>query len=282
VTHAGVSSNVITKEIRNIFEKNLECQPKAGVAVATTICIVEIIDPFAPAEQIVCFETEPDRAIRRFVGTKHDHFFNNEVVDVDELEEFFCIRTDEDGLGAIEFTTGTLPVTVTAIFVNEPNIARQCTVTAPSGTCVSTGPVVGTSIPPEIVAAFGPKPVPVPGPGGAATVVTPSGGTPNNPTIVPTNQPLKTQTLNTGPKAAKKASVVFLRIVKPLKQGAVRSLLIRVKSPKKVARIQLKLIGPRGKVLGTVIRTVKTNRTVRVPNLRVPKAVTNVRVKLVA
>jgi hypothetical protein len=85
-----------------------------------------------------------------------------------------------------------------------------------------------------------------------------------------------------GAKALPKTSVLFVRIIKPLRQGAFRSVLLRVKSPQRTVRIQVKLIGKRGKVLGTLLRKVKANRTVSVPNLRLPNAVVTVRVRVLA
>ena len=48
-----------------------------------------------------------------------------------------------------------------------------------------------------------------------------------------------------------------------------RKLALRIKSAKKVAKVRIVLKNRKGKVLGTAVRTVRTNRVVMVPNLRI-------------
>ena len=50
----------------------------------------------------------------------------------------------------------------------------------------------------------------------------------------------------------------------------------------RTAKIQLTLIGKKRKVLRKVVRTVPTNRSVRVPGLKLPQAVKTLRVKVLA
>jgi hypothetical protein len=109
----------------------------------------------------------------------------------------------------------------------------------------------------------------------AGTLPTVNSGSVNTPT--PANQ----QVLKPAVLKAR-ASLMFVRIVKPLKLGGVRYVVLRVKSPKKSSRVRIMLIGKGGKVLGTMLRNVKTNRTIRVPNLRLPKAAVTVRVRVIA
>jgi hypothetical protein len=138
----------------------------------------------------------------------------------------------------------------------------------------TTGASVGQPLPTN--QQLTPAPRPVPGPGG--TVVVPTTNNNNNSNVTsPANRPqLTTPVLRTKP------SLVFVRIIKPLRLGGHRYVVVRVKSPLQSSRVQLKLIGKRGKVLGTVVRKIKTNRTIRIPNLRLPKAAVTVRAKVIS
>jgi hypothetical protein len=308
VTHAGVTSNTVVKRIQFEF-KSLRCQPKpadqttprAGENVpGIDVCFARVAVPLEGFPETVCFNDDPDgRILGIYTGRKlHDSevldFSGTRIVADPRGGGRLCIETNEDGLAAIEVDHGTGETLIVAVFENERNLTRCAVANAGApdradipARCRTTGAlgVQGAALPPIVAQLIPPLPAPPAGTGPTFTGQQSTGG---NPTGNQLNLPTlgnggKQPTVN-GTKAVAKnrATLVFVRIVKPLKQGAVRMLLIRVKSPNKVARIHLKLIGPRGKVLGTVIRTVKTNRTVRVPNLRVPKAVTNVRAKLVA
>jgi trimeric autotransporter adhesin len=78
-------------------------------------------------------------------------------------------------------------------------------------------------------------------------------------------------------KAAKKASVAKVQIVS-MKSG--RYVVVRVSGAAKTARIKVTLIGARSKVLKVALRTVRTNRAVKVGNLKLGPKVRSVKVAI--
>jgi hypothetical protein len=318
-THLGETSNVLTKRILSLFEKGIICVPKPNEEDDKALCIVFARD-FAgrPAtNEVVCVNFEG--GIEGGINDLERDPANGDIEPARDRK--ICIDLEEEGTNdAIEtllpgphagprcpaptddldeFASDVLlvdlqggPIEATAHFVDE-NVEFDCVFSIPApgtppgtpapavsgagsngngnadvnGTS-SSGSVVlpgGKTLADGVVVNGGPRANG--SPGGDARV---SGGGGGGGSFV------------NGAKALPRTAIVFIRIVKPLKQGAARSVILRVKSSKKTERITLRLIGPRGKVLGTVLRTVKTNRTVRVPNLRVPTSVKNVRVKLIA
>ena len=80
------------------------------------------------------------------------------------------------------------------------------------------------------------------------------------------------------PTRVNKPSVVSVQLVLT-KHGRV--LMVKVRSLKKSAKLQIRLVNAKGKVIATVVRTVKTNKRVAVKNLKIAKSVKHVRVKIV-
>jgi len=80
--------------------------------------------------------------------------------------------------------------------------------------------------------------------------------------------------------APAKAAKVQLVSAKVLKTRAGRYLQVRVNSASKVAKLRITLIGQNGKVSRVVLRSVATNHTVRVSNLKLAPSVRTVRVAL--
>jgi hypothetical protein len=280
LTNAGTTSNTLQKRIQSLFHKGIICVPKPGEEGTKILCVAfaRDIDGSPIIGERVCVIGIGATLVRTFIISHQEgpirdntacgrtHQNNDEMEDLG-TDEF---PTIDDSYGIETFlVVGTGPVTIIADFVDERLEFEVSTTIPPSPGTV--GAQVGTPVP----SSRHITPVPVPG---AGLFVAPNGTTQTNNNATQ-NRQLTLPVLK--PKKAAKASLVFVRIVKPLRQGAMRSVVLRVKSSKKVARVQLQLI-KRGKVMGTVIRKVKTNRTVRVPNLRVPKAVTNVRVKVIA
>jgi hypothetical protein len=83
-------------------------------------------------------------------------------------------------------------------------------------------------------------------------------------------------------KAVAPAKVAKVQLVsaKVLKTRAGRYLQVRVNSASKVAKLRITLIGKDGKVSRVVLRSVATNHTVRVSNLKLAPSVRTVRVAL--
>jgi hypothetical protein len=79
------------------------------------------------------------------------------------------------------------------------------------------------------------------------------------------------------PKAAQTATVASVQV---RVSGAGRYVVVRVAGTAKQVRIRLTLRNAHGKTLKVVYRTVKTNRAVRVPNLKLAPSVRSVRVAI--
>jgi hypothetical protein len=111
----------------------------------------------------------------------------------------------------------------------------------------------------------------------AGTATPPAGGgtSPTTPAAAPKASSSASTTAVSAPKATKKASVAKVQIVS---QKSGRYVVVRVSGAAKTARIKVTLIGTHSKVLKVALRTVKTNRAVKVGNLKLGPAVRSVRV----
>ena len=81
------------------------------------------------------------------------------------------------------------------------------------------------------------------------------------------------------PKASAKASVVSVQVVMTAKG---RVLMVKIHSAKPTAQIRVRLINAKGHVITNALRAVKTNKRVKVKNLRITKRVKAVRVRVVS
>jgi hypothetical protein len=284
-TSAGAVSNTLRKNVESLFRKGIICVPKPGHEQDKVLCVVfgRDIDGTPLVGERVCVTALGD-------ATLFD-FDEDDVPAGSGNARTLCVRLDpnldgKEGLGTDLFPTidktfatetlliiGRGSVKVIAHFPDEElEFGTEVTIPPAAGT-------TGASIGRLLTGSERLNPVLPSGVGSLPSVVTtlPTQNT-SGPKVTP---PVTEQVLK--PKILKaRASLQFVRIVKPLKLGGVRYVVLRVKSSQKNARVQIKLIGKRGKVLGTMLRKVKTNRTFRVPNLRLPKAVVSVRVKVLA
>ena len=284
VTSAGAVSNTLRKNVESLFQKGIICVPKPREEQDKVLCVAfgRDIDGTPLVGERVCVTALGDAFIRDF---------DEDSDSSREGDSTVCASLDpnpseKEDLGTDLFPTiddtfatetfliiGRGSVRVIADFRDE-RLEFGVTVTIPPA-AGTTGASVGTPLPPgQQLTPVVPRPIA--GPGGVALV--PTGGPQGNPTV---NAPVNKQVLKPALLRAK-ASLMFVRIVKPLKLGGHRYVVVRVKSTQKNARVQIKLIGKRGKVLGTMLRKVKTNRTIRVPNLRLPKGAVTVRAKVIA
>jgi hypothetical protein len=290
VTHAGVTSNIVQKRIESLFRKGIICVPKPREEDDKVLCVAfgRDIDGTPLIGERVCVTALGDVFIRDF---------DEDTDSTREGDSTVCASLDAnpsemEDLGTDLFPTiddtfatetfliiGRGSVRVIADFRDERlEFGTTVTIPAAPGTPPgTTGASVGEvlTVNQQLTPVL---PAPVIGANPAVVTTLPSGNQSNNPTV---NTPVNQQTLKT-PVLKAKASLMFVRIVKPLKLGGVRYVVLRVKSSQKNARLQIRLIGKRGKVLGTMLRTVKTGRTIRVPNLRLPKSVVNVRVRVIS
>jgi hypothetical protein len=290
-----VTSNLVQKRIVSLFQKGIICVPKPREEDDKVLCVVfgRDIDGTPLIGERVCVTALGDAFIRTFI----ESHLGDQPGESREGDSTVCARlhanTDEmEDLGTDLFPTiddsfaietfliiGRGSVRIIADFRDERlEFGTTVTIPAAPGTPPgTTGASVGEVLtvdrqltPPPAVPVIGPTP----------TVVTPV-PTQNSGNVTPTTNPANQPALKTTVLKAK-ASLRFVRIVRPLRLGGVRYVLLRVQSSRKNEQIRLTLIGKRGKVLGSMLRKVKTNRSVRVPNLRLPRAVVTVRVRVIS
>jgi hypothetical protein len=110
----------------------------------------------------------------------------------------------------------------------------------------------------------------------------PSGSAPAVVTAAPVAISAPVPTAQATAKAVAPAKVTKVQLVsaRVVKTKAGRYLSVRVNSASKVAKLRITLIGSNGKVSRVVLRSVSTNATVRVPNLKLAASVRTVRVAL--
>ncbi len=248
-------SNVLTKTVGNLFSKEVTCVPKGPVPPVENslafICTATAIDidgsPFAGEK--VCFMTNGEGARPFPLGTPSTQ----------EGLHRLCVITNAQGQAAIEVFGKCLQGNVIVEFVKEGIIRFAtfpfgCPPGAGGGTQVSAAQLLGVD-PKTLVPGMSPQ---------------------------QTQQALAQARAKAKPKAkAKKATLAFARIQVKSFQKRDRRLVVRVNSPARTARIQVTLISASGKVIGgRLVRTVPTNRAVRVPNLKLPKAAKTARVKV--
>ena len=104
---------------------------------------------------------------------------------------------------------------------------------------------------------------------GPCRPATPGGGTGG-----PHSTPPATQ-----PRANAKASVVSVQVVMTANG---RVLMVKVRSAKPTAMIRVRLINAKGHVITNAVRSVKTNKRVKVKHLRITKRVKTVRVRVLS
>jgi hypothetical protein len=280
-THAGVTSNILQKRIESLFHKGIICVPKPREEDDKVLCVAfgRDIDGTPLTGERVCVTALGDAFIRDF---------DEDTDSTREGDSTVCATLDPnpsemEDLGTDLFPTiddtyatetfliiGRGSVRVIADFRDE-HLEFGLTVSIPPGTPGgTTGATVGQPL--GIDQQLTPVTRPAASTGVANSAPTVNGAAASGGTTPNVAKPTA---------AKRRATLAFVRIVKPLGQGAVRKLVLRVNSTRGSEKVQIKLIGKRGKVLGTVLRKVKTNRAVSVPNLRLPKAAVTVRAKVV-
>jgi hypothetical protein len=255
----------ITKNINNLFHKSVSCVRKDNTSSAIAyICTASAQDIDGSGARFngekVCFSREPDGSWYAFpnpgspLGNPACVYLSGG--DADSPAEA-SVETDATRIGE--------NIDVAARFVDE-HLIRDACITVGQAASVD-GPCNGV------------------GGGGTTTTTTTtttSGTTAgttagSSGTITTTTRPVGTAP-NSSAKVAK-AAVVSVQLVLA-KQGRV--LMVKVRSAKKTAKIQIRLVNAKGKVISVLVRTVKTNKRVAVPNLRISPSVKTVRVKVLS
>jgi hypothetical protein len=263
VTDPDKPSNTIRKILRHRFSKTVTCVPKGPVPPIENsfafICTATVIDITGArvAGEKVCFTTGgpgSEGLIPFPLGTAHT------------IENgFVCILTNSNGQASVE-VFGKCGAGNVLVFFPEEGLIRVATFTFGCPTAPATP---GTPGAPGATPPAGTPPSVIP-PEIAPSVVPPA----NAAQIAKVIQ-------QSSAKPAVKASLAFARIQKQaFAKLSKRYVLVRVNGSQAKARVQVTLIGKRGKILGKVTRTVRTNRSVRVPNLTLKKAVITARVRL--
>jgi hypothetical protein len=276
-------SNTLDKTINSLASKTLSCIPKGE---NEAFCVETIIDlrgsPIAGAA--VKFSRTP-RGNIDFLATQHGVFDTRFSTLVSENQDQVTVRTNALGQAGV-LVTESLDICVD---VKSENLGTQF-IDRVAG-------IVGPTV--KRFAQFNPFRRLACGAGGTPPV--PGGGT--NPVVTPVVTPVvvnPTVTIATPAAAAvivslggaptlaklapsKKAPAVrnsVLRTAKLVLANGQRYLVVRVDGSASSAKLRIRLVMRTGKVV-TVTRTVRTNRAIRIANLKVNKQVRTVRVSLV-
>ena len=271
-TAADVTSAPIRKIVRSLWRKDVVCVPK-GTSLEDQlafICTATAIDitgaPFVG--EYVCFMTSAE-GMREFpLGTPHQ---------LDGLHRL-CLFTDENGQASVE-VFGKGPSNVIVEFVDE-GIIRFATFTFAQPPTGGTGGTAagGSTTPPSGSATTGGALPQGAVPGAPAQQVKSIIEQAKQDASPAANAPAAAKAA--AAKKARKARLAFARVeMNPLKRTH-RYVVVRVNGAAKTAKVQIALVR-NGKVVRRVVRTVRTNRVVRVPNLKLPKAIKIARVRVV-
>jgi hypothetical protein len=250
----------ITKIISNHFQKTVSCVRKNNVSSAVAyICTATAQDIAGNGDvfngEKVCFSREPDNIWYSVGGNNpHPNGFCEELAHgTSSAPATVSVETPATLLGS--------QIDVQAYFAGE-KLLRD--------TCIVSG-----------------QPASTPGPCGAVGSTTSTTSTTSTSTSGTTSTTTGTTSITALPrtnspgahKAKAFASIVSIQLV-ATKSGRV--LMVKIHSPNKTAKIQIRLINAKGKVITVVVRSVKANKRVQVPNLRIASNVKTVRVRLVS
>ncbi len=246
-------SGTITKNITNLFRKRVVCIKKDNTSGAIAyICTADARDIDGSGVifngEKVCFGREPDNVWYDVGGS--DPHPNGYCVYLSggtaTAPASVSVETDATRIGE--------KIDVVARFTDE-HLIRD--------TCITVGQSPSVAGPCSGIVATG--------------TVGPGTGPGTGPNTQPGQNGITS--LRPGSSKAKAASVSLVRLV-VTPRGRV--LKVRIASASKTAKIQVRLINARGKVITIAVRTVKTNKLVLVPNLRVGANVKSVRVKVLS
>jgi hypothetical protein len=268
VTDPDKPSTTIRKTVNSRFDKSVSCVPKGptppienSLAFICTATAIDI-DGSPIVNEKVCFMTgQSSEGMREFpLGRPH----------VTEGVSRLCVWTDAHGQASVEVFGKCGAGNVIVEFVDE-GIIRVATFTFGCPT-PGTPAAAGSAIPPNVA------------PGSITPPATPQQ---IQQAINQASSPAGSQnnsssgaTLGTQAKASK-ATLAIARIQKKA-FAKNRYVVVRVNGVAKTARIQVTVLARHGKVLRKVTRVVRTNRTVQVPNLKLPTKAVAARVRVLS
>jgi hypothetical protein len=276
-------SNTLTKTVNELAGKSLDCVPKSPIEA---FCVEVIRDirgnPVVGAP--VSFTREPRGLFIPAAIALGGYDTRGQTV-VSASEDEIVIRTNALGQAGIEVKStqpGLVDIDAENIATRNGGFGVQrvrCIRFAGNGTTLPTDGATcvaptdgGTTIPPVTPPGGGTPPTGGGGnaapPASTATVVSLAGAP------VPAAQTPAAKT-----PAAKKAALK-LTSARLVFKGGKRYLVVRVNGSAKTAKVRITLVMRTGKATKPVVRSIRTNKAVRVANLQVSKHVRTVRVAL--
>ncbi|HSA52622.1 MAG TPA: hypothetical protein VLH10_21260 [Yinghuangia sp.] len=278
--------NSLTKNVFELAYKSLDCYPKNNIEA---VCIETIVDirgnPVEGAPVLFSAESEGTPSVIGLSGPWNT-FAGNECEAVEredyDVDGQLCLTNEDGQAGVIVRTTLDTLVDVIAENYATRNIGfgvmrdRCIDFNASDGPLPTDGP--SCSMPNAPGPVIPPAP-PVGGGGGGGGTVAQSAPVATVVSLAGAAVPAKAAPVAKAKvKAAKKATkLVSARLV--VVKGK-RHLVVRANGSAKTAKIRITLVMRTGKVAKPVVRTIRTNKAVRVANLRVDRHVRTVRVAL--
>jgi hypothetical protein len=275
--HFSKKSATLTKTVNHLANKTLACVPKGP---NEAFCVETVVDlegnPIAGARVEFTAQAGQGSAPKILPDSAHVGTFDTRGQYVEGYASLWVdLRTNSLGQAGISVVSSTNAcINVDAENLGTRNggagIFRFTNFNPTAGVACSQGGTGGTGGTTTT--------------GTTSTVAHPSGGggTPTAVTAAPVAISAPVPTAQATAKAVAPAKVAKVQLVsaRVIKTKAGRYLTVRVNSASKVAKLRITLIGNNGKVSRVVLRSVSTNATVRVPNLKLAPSVRTVRVAL--
>jgi len=273
-----INAPPLTKQLMHLAGKSLDCVPKTPIVA---FCVETIRDirgnPVVGAQ--VSFTREP-RGLITAASLALGGFDTRGQGVVSETDNEVIVSTNTLGQAGIE-VKGTLPGLVD---IDAENIGtRNFGFGVQRVRCIRFAGD-GVTLPTDTAFCAG-APVPVPPVGGGGG----GGGGGSSPTPASPASTATVVSLAGAPvpaaqtpaaKPAAKAAALKLTSARLVFQGGKRYLVVRVNGAAKTAKVRITLVMRTGKATKPVVRTIATNKAVRVANLQVGKHVRTVRVAL--
>jgi len=275
--HTNKLSGTLTKTVNHLANKTLSCVPKGPNEAFCVETIVDFegnpvvdatVEFTAQAGQGSAPKIQPDSALVGSFDTRGQEInwtsANAVSLDTNSLGQAgisvvsstnACINVDAENVGTRNGGAGIFRFTN---FNPTAGVACSQGGTGGTGSTTTTAPTTTT-----VAHTSG---------GSGTTVVTAA--------PVAISAPVPTAQATAKAVAPAKVAKVQLVSARVIKTKAGRFLTVRVNSASKVAKLRITLIGSNGKVSRVVLRSVSTNATVRVPNLKLAPSVRTVRVAL--
>jgi hypothetical protein len=277
--HNNKLSGILTKTVNHLANKTLSCVPKGPNEAFCVETIVDLegnpvagasVEFTAQAGQGSQPKIQPDSAV--IVGTALDTRGQEILSTSPDAVRLSTNSKGQAGISVVSSTNACINVDAENIGTRNggagvfrfTNFNPTAGVACSQGGTGGTGGTTTTTAPTTTTTAHTS--------GSGTTVVTAA--------PVAISAPVPTAQATAKAVAPAKVAKVQLVSARVIKTKAGRYLTVRVNSASKVAKLRITLIGSNGKVSRVVLRSVSTNATVRVPNLKLAPSVRTVRVAL--